>query len=156
MRTLHRYTNKRGVKLIKSFESFKATTYICPAGYQTIGFGHKMLENENYDQISYSDAENLLKKDIFIAEKSVLKYISAPLSDNQFAALVSFTFNLGGAALQRSTLRQKINYDLYEEVGAEFLRWVHASGKILPGLLRRRKAECDLFYASACRYQNHA
>ena len=104
IKTLHRYTNERGVELIKFFEGFKATTYICSGGHPTIGFGHKIFGNESYNQISYSDAEKLLKKDMFIAEKSVLKLISTPLNDNEFAALVSFTFNLGGAALQRAAV----------------------------------------------------
>jgi len=151
IKTLHRYTNRKGIELIKFFEGFKDTTYICSGGHPTIGFGHKILANEIYKQISYSDALNLLKKDMFIAEKSVLKQISTPLSDNQFDALVSFTFNLGGAALQRSTLRQKINYAVYEDAGPEFLRWVYAEGKISPGLINRRKAEYDLF---SCEHKN--
>lgn len=67
------------------------------------------------------------------------------LSDDQFAALVSFTFNMGGSALQRSTMRQKINYGQHKDAGLEFLRWVYAGGKILPGLVKRRKAEHNLF-----------
>ena len=145
MKTLHRYTNRNGVELIKKFEGFEATRYICSGGYPTIGFGHKILDNENYSQISYSAAEKILKKDMFIAEKSVLKHISIPLNDNQFAALVSFAFNLGGAALQRSTLRQKINYEIYEDAEPEFLRWVYAGGKISLGLIKRRQAEYNLF-----------
>ena len=147
--TLHRYTNRRGIELIKNFEGFKAIVYICPGGYPTIGFGHIILNNENYKQISYAKAEALLKQDIFIAEKAVLQQITTTLNDNQFAALVSFTFNLGGAALQRSTIRQKINYGIYEDAGPEFLRWVYAGGKISPGLIKRRKAEYDLFLSCA-------
>jgi lysozyme len=145
MKYIHRYTNSNGIELIKFFEGFRDSPYICAAGYPTIGFGHKILSHENFKQVSLNDAENLLKQDLYIAERSVLRHISTILNNNQFAALVSFTFNLGGAALQRSTLRQKINYDLNEDSSNEFLRWIYAGGKILPGLVKRRKAEQNLF-----------
>lgn len=141
----HRYTNSRGIELIKFFEGFQSNPYICSGGHPTIGFGHKILTKESYKEISKTEAEKLLKQDLFIAEKSVLRHITTILNDNQFSALVSFTFNLGGAALQRSTLRQKINYGLYDEAELEFLRWVYARGRILPGLIKRRKAEYNLF-----------
>ncbi len=145
MKLTHRFTNSRGIELIKFFEGFKPTTYICSGGHPTIGFGHKILSHENYKRISKIDAEGILKQDLFIAEKSVLRSITNILNDDQFSALASFTFNLGGAALQRSTLRQKINYGLYDEAGAELLRWIYADGRILPGLIKRRKAEYNLF-----------
>ena len=75
----------------------------------------------------------------------MLRNITSILSDDQFAALVSFTFNMGGGALQRSTIRQKINYGQYQDAGLELLRWIYARGKILPGLVERRKAEHKLF-----------
>jgi len=78
-------------------------------------------------------------------ERSVLKYIDVEINDDQFAALVSFTFNVGTAALQRSVLRQKINYGHYEEGAKEFLKWIYAGGRKIIGLMRRRKLESDLF-----------
>ncbi len=93
-------------------------------------------------------AEEILAKDLFKAEKSVIRLINSPLNENQFAALVSFTFNIGGAALQRSTLRQKINYGNHQECSYEFLRWVYAGGKKIPGLILRRHAESKLFLNS--------
>jgi lysozyme len=149
MKPIHRHSNSKGIELIKFFEGFKVKPYICSGGFPTIGFGHKILSNESFKQISQATAENLLKQDLYIAEKSVLRHISTTLNNNQFAALVSFTFNLGGAALQRSTLRQKINYDLHEESSNEFLRWIYVGGKILPGLVKRRKAEQHLFMSEA-------
>ena len=79
--------------------------------------------------------------DVGIAERAVLRLISVPLTDGQFDALVSFTFNLGAGALQRSTLRRKVNHGEHESVPAELMKWVWAAGKRLPGLIRRRKAE---------------
>lgn len=71
----------------------------------------------------------------------MLRLISVPLTDGQFDALVSFTFNLGAGALQRSTLRRKVNRGEHQAVPAEFMKWVWAAGKRLPGLVRRRRAE---------------
>ena len=74
-----------------------------------------------------------------IAERAVLRLIKVPLTDGQFDALVSFTFNLSSGALQRSTLRRKVNREEHEEVPAEFMRWVWVGGRKLRGLVRRRE-----------------
>ena len=142
---MHRFINKIGIELIKYFEGFSSNIYTCSGGYKTIGFGHKVLPNENYTSISLATAEEILAKDLFKAERSVINLINSPLTDNQFAALVSFTFNIGGAALQRSTLRQKINYGNYQGCKDEFLKWVYAGGKKVTGLILRRSAESKLF-----------
>ena len=80
-----------------------------------------------------------------MAERAVLRLITVPLSDGQFDALVSFTFNLGSGALQRSTLRRKVNRQEYEDAALEFGKWVWAGGRRLKGLINRRKAEAALF-----------
>ena len=95
--------------------------------------------------ISEPAAQALLAKDVWSAERAVLRLITVPLTDGQFDALVSFTFNLGGGALQRSTLRRKINREEHTDVPPEFLRWVWAGGRKLKGLVRRRKAEATLY-----------
>jgi lysozyme len=71
--------------------------------------------------------------------------ITVPLTDGQVDALVSFTYNLGGGALQRSTLRRKINRKEHAEVPEQFMRWVWADGRKLKGLIRRREAEVMLY-----------
>ena len=76
-----------------------------------------------------------------IAERAVLRLISVPLTDGQFDALVSFTFNLGAGALQRSTLRRKVNRGEHKGIPSELMKWVLAGGKRLPGLVRRRQEE---------------
>ena len=80
-----------------------------------------------------------------VAERAVCRLIHVPLTDNQFDALVSFTYNLGADALQRSTLRCKVNRAQHQDVPIEFMRWIWAGGKKLPGLIKRRLAEASLY-----------
>ena len=143
-----RHITQEGMELIKQFESFQSQIYICPAGYPTIGYGHmvKAQERERFTVgITESDASALLQVDVAVAEYAVLRLITVPLTDGQFDALVSFTFNLGVGALQRSTLRRKINREEHADVPAEFMKWVWAGGKKLNGLVRRRQAEILLY-----------
>ena len=148
MNRIIEHISQQGLDLIKKFECFYPNTYICPAGYPTIGYGHLIKKGETFDRpISEEEAELLLRQDIQIAERAVLRLITVPLTQGQFDALVSFTFNLGAGALQRSTLRQKVNKQLHSEVPVEFMRWVWAGGKKLNGLIRRRVSEFN-FYES--------
>ena len=142
---MHRFTTRTGIELIKKFEGFMATKYLCAGNHWTIGYGHKLSANETYDNISKTMADEILQKDLFIAERAVIQYINIPLENNQFDALVSFTFNVGLGALQRSTLRQKVNYQLYEEAALEFLKWIYVGTKQINGLILRRTAESRLF-----------
>ena len=143
-----RHVTEAGLDLIKRFEGFSPKIYICPAGYPTIGYGHVVLAHEQ-DQfaggVTQAEATELLRKDVRIAERAVLRLISVPLTDGQFDALVSFTFNLGAGALQRSTLRLKVNRGEHDGVPAELMKWVWAAGKTLPGLVRRRRLESILY-----------
>lgn len=147
-----RHVTEEGLNLIKRFESFSPIIYTCPAGYPTIGYGHVVLAHEQ-DQfasgITQTEATELLRKDVRIAERALLRLISVPLTDGQFDALVSFTFNLGAGALQRSTLRRKVNRGEHESVPAELMKWVWAAGKRLPGLVRRRRAEALAYFSEA-------
>ncbi|MBI1275388.1 glycoside hydrolase family protein [bacterium] len=133
---------------IKRHEGFSDRPYLCPAGYTTIGWGHLIRRDEHIDSpISSEDAERLLAQDIDQARMAVLRLVQWPLSDNQQGALVSFTFNLGAGALQRSTLRRKLNRGEVAAVPDELRRWVYAGGRKLPGLMIRREAEVRLFMA---------
>ena len=138
-------SSEQAIELIKDFEGLRTSSYMCIAGYKTIGYGHVLVSNDARDSINQMEAEDLLLEDIKKAEKSVLRNIMVELTQGQFDALVSFTFNLGAAALQRSTLRQKINRQEYESVPKEFMRWVYAGGQVIPGLIRRRRAELGLY-----------
>ena len=91
--------------------------------------------------ITHAEATELLRKDVRIAERAVLMLISVPLTDGQFDALVSFTFNLSAGAMQRSTLRRKVNRREHEDVPEELRKWVRSNGKRLRGLIIRRREE---------------
>ena len=143
-----RHITQEGIDLIKRFEGFEPEIYLDAAGLPTIGYGHllRLGEAEMFKNgISMEAAEALLIKDVITAEKAVLRLIRVPLTDGQFDALVSFTFNLGGGALQRSTLRRVINRQHHNEVPNQLMRWVWAGGRKLRGLARRRAAEGNLY-----------
>jgi lysozyme len=136
------------LELIKRFEGFSSTVYLCPAGVPTIGYGHAVKPRETFEQpMSEDTAMLLLQKDLYQFQLSVQRLITAPLNDNQYSAILSFTYNLGGGALQRSTLRQKLNRGEYETAADEFGKWVFANGRKLKGLIYRRSAEEKLFIA---------
>lgn len=135
-----------GLTLIERYEGFSAHVYVCPAGLRTIGFGHVIRPQENFDvPISMHEAKALLAQDVIDAENAVIRFIQRTLSQYQFDALVSFTFNVGAAALQRSTLRQVVNRGEHAQVPVQLMRWVRASGRILPGLIARRQDEARLY-----------
>lgn len=140
-----RYINNKGLELIKAFEGFSPIPYADVAGKMTIGYGHLMQPGEQWEYVSEHEAEALLRNDVRKAESAVERFFHAQLNDNQFAALVSFCFNVGAGALQRSTLRQKINREEHQCVPQELRRWVYSGGKRWPGLLLRREAEINLY-----------
>jgi lysozyme len=138
-------TSARGVDFIKAFEGFRSKPYLCQASVWTIGYGHTVGVTQDSPIISEADAAALLQSDLKHYEASVLKLIRVPLWQCEFDALVSFAFNLGGGALQRSTLRQKLNRWDRHGAAVEFLKWTRANGAISRGLLRRRQAEMEMF-----------
>ena len=141
--------SEHGLGFIASFEGFSSTIYICPAGIPTIGYGHVVLAGETFpvEGISKTQALELLRMDVEIAERAVRRLIKIPLNQNQFDALVSFTFNVGAGALQRSTLRMKINNKEFQQVGEQWCKWCRAGGKTIKGLKIRREAEILLFFS---------
>lgn len=142
-----------GLKLIQRFEGFEGEVYVDAAGYPTIGYGHLIKQGEDFSGgISYAQATRLLEQDVSFAERAVQRLIRISLTQPQFDALVSFTFNLGGGALQRSTLRRKVNRYEHSEVPDEFMRWTWAGGRRLRGLIRRRQAEAELY--QSCHVNN--
>ncbi|MCG7878335.1 MAG: lysozyme [Candidatus Thiodiazotropha endolucinida] len=149
-----RHITQDGIDLIKRFEGFSSTVYICPAGYQTIGYGHLVRSGESFNEISETEAEELLRKDVESAERAVLRLVNVPLTDGQFDALVSFTFNLGSGAFQRSTLRRKVNHQAHAEVPEQLMRWVWARGRMLRGLVIRRTSEASAYKQRVIRCQH--
>ena len=138
---------ERGIALIARWEGFSERAYRCPAGVPTIGYGHVILPGERFpaEGIGEEEARDLLRRDAGAAARAVLRLIRVPLPDGRFSALVSFTFNLGAGALQRSALRRKINREEHDDVPAELMKWVWAGGRRLPGLIRRRRAEAAMY-----------
>ncbi len=143
-----------GVELIAGFEGFSGTLYDDPAGHCTIGFGHlvhlgpcdgRASEAPYENGITRSEASALPREDASVAEDAVRRLIEVPLNQNQFDALVSFTFNLGGGALEGSTLRARLNRGEYDAVPLELDKWVKAGGAVLPGLVRRRAREGEVW-----------
>lgn len=139
--------SERGLGFIAQWEGFSPRAYVCPAGYSTIGYGHMILPGEKFDELDETQGLELLRHDAAKAERAVGRLIKISLNPNQFDALVSFTYNLGAGALQRSTLRMKINNEEFEQVREEWLKWCRAGGKRLKGLVNRRVAEVSLFFA---------
>lgn len=138
-------TSESGIELIKKYEGCKLEAYRCPAGVLTIGYGSTKDVSEG-DCITQDEAERRLESDIkYKAEVFVDNFVSVKLNQNQYDALVSFTFNLGGGNLQKSTLLKKLNSGDYNGAAKEFTRWVYANGKKLNGLVKRRKDEKKLF-----------
>ena len=139
-----------GLDLIKLYEGYSSSPYLCPANHWTIGYGaiwgmDDKRVTEDHPDINEDQADFLLRRDVKKSEMAVLRHIRVPLEDGQFNALCSFVFNLGSGALQSSTLRRKINRGDYIGAANEFPRWVFAGGRKLKGLVRRREHERLMF-----------
>ena len=118
----------------------------------TVGYGATVSStggsiDPDMEPISETEAEALLLRDLENSEGWVSRLIKAALTENQYSALTSFTFNVGAGALQRSTLRMKLNREEYQGAADEFSKWRIAGGRVLAGLVRRRAAERSLFSA---------
>jgi lysozyme len=142
---MNQTTFNKTKKLIQRFEGFSPHAYTCAGGFRTIGYGHRVRTHEDMALITMAQANRLLEEDIGITAQAVARLITVPLKPNQWMALVSFTFNLGAAALQRSTLRAKVNRNDHGDVPREFLKWVYARGQKCPGLIHRRKIEANIY-----------
>ena len=136
--------SQEGLELIKKFEGCKLKSYKCPAGVWTIGYGHTEDVKEG-DIVSPQEADKLLRADVFKFEEYVADNVTVKLTQNQFDALVTWTFNLGVGNLRNSTMLKKLNNADYTSVPFEMKRWNKAGGKTLDGLVRRRQAESLLF-----------
>jgi len=136
-----------GIKLIENFESLQLKAYKCPAGIWTIGYGHTSGVTQGMT-CTQAQAEQFLMQDLGTAENAVCKYVKLQINDNQFSALVSFTFNCGAGNLQSSTLLKKVNINPADAtIRNEFMKWNKGGGKVLAGLTRRRQAEADLYFS---------
>ena len=149
----------QALKVIKHHEGTRFTPYRCPAKLWTIGVGHVLypeqgklkiedrddypLRPEDNRKFSVDEVDSILAADLQRFERGVEKFVTVPLTQGQFDALVSFSFNVGLGTLQRSTLRAKLNRG--ENAADEFLKYCMAGGKILKGLQNRRIDERAMF-----------
>lgn len=132
-------------RLIKKWEGLKLEAYLpTPNDVWTIGWGHTKGVRPGM-KITRSKAQELFRKDIEWAENAVNRLVKVGLTQNQFDALVSLTFNIGETAFARSTLLRKLNTGDYQGAAEEFPRWVKQKGKTLRGLVRRRAEEMEVF-----------
>ncbi|HEO9918875.1 TPA: lysozyme [Enterobacter asburiae] len=142
-------TSDKGIALIKQFEGCKLTAYQDSVGVWTIGYGWTQPVDGKPIRagmtINQETAERLLKTGLVSYESDVSRLVKVGLTQGQFDALVSFTYNLGARSLSTSTLLRKLNVGDYAGAADEFLRWNKAGGKVLNGLTRRREAERALF-----------
>lgn len=149
------------IKMLKHHEGVRYRPYRCPAKLWTIGVGHVLypnqakvpfaerdtipLEDRDNREFSAEEVDNILKTDLNRFKRGVITFCGDDLTQGQFDALVSFSFNLGLGTLQRSTLRQKVLRKDFEGAAEEFLKYTKAGGKVLKGLVTRRNDEKALF-----------
>ncbi len=137
-------TSKEGILLIKKFEGCELEAYQCSADVWTIGYGHTYNVKEG-DTCSQKDADRILAEDLEEFEGYVQEAVGVPLKQNEFDALVAWTYNLGPGNLRSSTMLKRLNDSRFDEVPSEMRRWNKAGGKVVNGLVRRREAEALLF-----------
>jgi lysozyme len=136
--------SQEGISLIKKFEGCELEAYKCAAGVWTIGYGHTKDVKEG-DSILKEDAESMLMHELQEYCNDVDIAVKVDLKQNEFDALVSWTYNLGLTNLNSSTMLRVLNEGKHDEVPAQIKRWNKASGQVKQGLVRRREAEALMF-----------
>lgn len=144
---------QQGLDLIKKFEGWFSKPYLDPIGIPTIGYGftyylpsRKKVTMQD-KSLTLQDGELMLREVLKGYEDDVLRLVKKPLTQNQFDALVSFTYNLGATNLSKSTLLLKLNANPNDKtIADEFLKWNKAGGKVFTGLTKRRKEEAELYF----------
>lgn len=136
--------NARGLDIIKKSEGLKLRAYKDTGGVWTIGYGHTRGVKPS-DVCTRQQAERWLASDVGDAEDDIRNLVRVDLNDNQFSALVSFVFNIGGDQFRKSTLLKNLNAGDYDLAADEFLRWVYDNKKPQGGLETRRQMERALF-----------
>lgn len=149
------------IEMVKHHEGVRLRPYRCPALLWTVGVGHvidpahtgvKFEDRKNlpipagWDRtLSMAEVDDILAKDLRRFEAGVERLCPAGLDQSRFDALVSFSFNVGLGNLQRSTLRMRHNRGDYEGAAEAFMMWTKAGGKELPGLVKRRRDERNMY-----------
>jgi lysozyme len=145
--------NDDGYKLICQFEGLRLKPYLCSAKISTIGYGNTYYPDGKRVTLLDKEITKEYAFEIFkvIADKyakRVSEMVKKPLTQNQFNALVSFAYNVGTGAFSTSTLLKKVNANPNDlTIRNEFARWTRANGKIVNGLVNRRKKESDVYFS---------
>ncbi len=135
------------MELLKRSEGFRSHTYNDVNGFQTIGYGHRLLKSETFpDGITEAQASAILAADVRAAEQAVSRLVKVSLTQGQFDALVDFCFNLGARRLASSTLLKVLNSGRHADAAEQLLRWDIAGGQENAGLKTRREAEFELWH----------
>ena len=133
--------SEEGVSLIKQFEGFKSEAYLDMVGVPTIGYGHT-LNVKLGDVINEKGASSLLKEELVSTYHPILnKACKVPLNQSEYDAYLSLIYNIGGGNFTHSTLLQKLNNSEYEDAAFQILIWTRAGGKVVQGLVNRRRTE---------------
>ena len=145
------------IEMLKSIEGSESNMYLDPVGLPTIGVGHLLTKDELssgrldslgvpwYNGLTDDEVSDLLGHDLDSSASAVSSLVSVSLTQNQFDALVSFVFNIGTSAFEKSTLLRNLNAGGYATVPDQMRRWVYSRGKILGGLVTRREKEIALW-----------
>lgn len=144
---IERRASKAGIEFIAGWEGFRSTAYkpVATEKYWTIGFGHYGPDVRPGSSISRAQGLTLLRHDAQEAETTVRRSVKVPVTQNEFDALVSLTFNIGSTGFQGSTVLRELNLAHRETAANAFLMWNKGGGQVLQGLVNRRKAEAELF-----------
>ena len=146
--------SRKGAEFIAEFEGFFPEPYNDPAGHCTIGYGTLLhtgnctrADRKEWGAISEAKAIEMLRTEANNAWRVIEEFVTVPLNQNKADALISFAYNVGVGAFMSSTLLKRINEQAApSQIRYEFGRWVKAGGQTLPGLVRRRAAEADLYF----------
>ena len=139
----------KGTELIQRFEKLEYTSYPDQGGVWTIGWGHTGPDVTAGLTCTGDQADAWFRQDTAKAVRAVLSSVDVAICQNQFDALVAFTYNVGVGAEAHSTLVKYVNANRFDLAALEFLKWNHVNGQVSNGLTRRRQAEHDLFLATA-------
>ena len=148
---IQKQISQNGLDLIKRFEGFSTKPYICPAGKKTIGYGHVVKDTENFIELSEVQANILLAQDLRWVAKTIANTLSCDLTQNEYDALCSLIYNIGGTNWRSSTCCRLLNEDNYMDAADSIIIWNKITNpktgkkEISAGLERRREAERALF-----------
>jgi lysozyme len=148
---------EKGLAVTKVSEGWRSELYNDVAGYCTIGYGHLVKrapcdgsEPPQFKRgLSEPEGSDLLRSDMAGAQRTVITAVTTELTDAQYAALCDFVYNVGSTNFRNSTLLRVVNAREFHDVPAQFMRWIMAGGKEVPGLVNRRERQIKLFFDGA-------